>query len=128
MVVIERECTYMRIENTGIENEVVELSHLTDIMEDLGFVLAGQWDYERVTFDRKFENKGDVYYLRVFGYATEGDVGGSHAMIKLMTPLLGKHYYPHGVEYGEGETFPANVVATSKSLLSQSKERMDLIK
>lgn len=128
MVRIERECTYMRIENTGIENEVVELSRLTDIMEDLGFVLAGQWDYERVTFDRKFENKGDVYYLRVQGFAVEGDVGGAHAMIKLMTPLLGKHYYPHGVEYGEGETFPANVVSTSKSLLVQSKERMDEMK
>lgn len=128
MVRIERECTYMRIENTGIENEVVELSRLTDIMEDLGFVLAGQWDYERVTFDRKFENKGDVYYLRVQGFAVEGDVGGSHAMIKLMPPLLGKHYYPHGVEYGEGETFPSNVVETSKSLLFQSKERMDQMK
>lgn len=118
----------MRMENTGIENEVVELTRLTDILEDLGFVLAGQWDYERVTFDRKFENKGDVYYLRLQGFAVEGDIGGKHAMIKLMTPLLGKHYYPHGVEYGEGETFPGNVLATSKSLLSQAKERMDQAK
>ncbi|WP_223700356.1 YugN family protein [Sutcliffiella deserti] len=118
----------MKIENIGIENEVVELARLTDIMEDLGFVLAGQWDYERVTFDRKFENKGDTFYLRLSGYTVEGDIGGSHAMIKLMTPLLGKHYYPHGVEYGEGENFPSNVVATSKSLLAQAKQRMDLLK
>jgi hypothetical protein len=118
----------MRIENTGIENETVELSRLTDILEDLGFDLAGQWDYERVTFDRKFETKEGVFYLRVQGFAVEGDIGGSHAMIKLLPPLLGKHYYPHGVEYGEGETFPANVVSTSKSLLKQSKERMDALK
>ncbi len=118
----------MRIENTGIENETVELSRLTDILEDLGFDLAGQWDYERVTFDRKFETKEGIFYLRIQGFAAEGDIGGSHAMIKLLTPLLGKHYYPHGVEYGEGESFPANVVSTSKALLTQSKERMDALK
>ncbi|WP_404432790.1 YugN family protein [Sutcliffiella horikoshii] len=118
----------MKIENTGFENERVELSRLTDTMEDLGFDLAGQWDYERVTYDRKFETKEGIFYLRVQGFAVEGDVGGSHAIINLMTPLLGKHYYPHGVEYGEGETFPSNIVSTSTSLLKQAKERMDAIK
>ena len=118
----------MRLENTGIENEAVELERLTSIMEDLGFVLAGQWDYERVTYDRKFESKDGTFYLRVQGYAKEGDIGGKHAVIQLLTPLLGKHYYPHGVEYGEGEKFPNNILATSKSLLAQAKEQMDKIK
>ncbi|CAG9619843.1 YugN family protein [Sutcliffiella rhizosphaerae] len=118
----------MKIENTGLENEKVELSRLTDIMENLGFDLAGQWDYERVTYDRKFETKEGVFYLRVQGYTIEGDVGGSHAVISLLTPLLGKHYYPHGVEYGEGEQFPANIVSTSKSLLNQAKERINALK
>ena len=118
----------MRLENTGIENESVELDRLTSIMEDLGFDLAGQWDYERVTYDRKFESKDGVFYLRVQGFAKEGDIGGKHAVIQLLTPLLGKHYYPHGVEYGEGETFPNNIVSTSKSLLAQAKEQMDKLK
>ncbi|AST92180.1 MULTISPECIES: YugN family protein [Sutcliffiella] len=118
----------MRIENIGLESEVVELSRLAHVMEGLGFVLADQWDYERVTFDKKFESKGSTYYLRVQAYAIEGDVGGKHAIVKLLTPLLGKHYYPHGVEYGEGESFPANIVTTSKTLLSQLKEEIDKIK
>lgn len=112
----------MKIENTGIENQTAELSRLDELMESLGFVRAGQWDYERVTYDRKFEMKGDVYYLRVQGYAIEGEVDTRYAVIKLLTPLLGKHYYPHGVEYGEGENFPSSLISQCQSLLAQVKE------
>lgn len=112
----------MKIENTGIENQTAELSRLDELMESLGFVRAGQWDYERVTYDRKFEMKGDVYYLRVQGYAIEGEVDTRYAVIKLLTPLLGKHYYPHGVEYGEGENFPSSLVSQCQSILAQVKE------
>ncbi|GGJ54878.1 hypothetical protein GGR02_000267 [Anoxybacillus voinovskiensis] len=112
----------MKFENTGIENQTAELSRLDELMKSLGFVRAGQWDYERVTYDRKFEVKGDVYYLRVQGYAIEGEVDTRYAVIKLLTPLLGKHYYPHGVEYGEGENFPSSLVSQCQSLLAQVKE------
>jgi YugN-like family len=112
----------MKIEGSGLEGLTLDLSRLNEIMEENGFVLAGQWDYERVTFDHKIETKGEIFYLRVQGYAIEGDVGGRHAVIKLISPLLGKHYYPHGVEYGEGENFPSTVVNTSKSLLKQVSE------
>ncbi|GMB08583.1 YugN-like protein [Thermolongibacillus altinsuensis] len=112
----------MRFENTGIENQTAELSHLDDLMESLGFVRASQWDYERVTYDRKFEIKNDVYYLRVQGYAIEGDVGSRYAVIKLLKPILGKHYYPHGVEYGEDENFPPSLVNQCQTILAQVKE------
>ncbi len=118
----------MKFENTGIENQSVDLSRLNDVMADLGFVLAGQWDYERVTYDRKFETKGEVFYLRVQGFAVEGEVEGKHAMIKLLTPLLGKHYYPHGVEYGEGENFPKAIVDQCKRILTQVSEQIHKIK
>ncbi|MDQ0231300.1 YugN family protein [Metabacillus malikii] len=112
----------MRIENTGLEGVTIDLELLDDIAENIGLVRAGQWDYERVTYDRKIEFKGDIFYLRVQGYAIEGEVDGKHAVIKLITPLLGKHYYPHGVEYGEGEHFPNTVLNTSKKLLNDLSE------
>ncbi|WP_078547359.1 YugN family protein [Litchfieldia alkalitelluris] len=118
----------MKFENTGIENATVELERLNDVMKELGFVLAGQWDYERVTYDKKFELKDEVFYLRVQGYTTEGEVEGKHAIIKLLTPLLGKHYYPHGVEYGEGEKFPKVIVEQSTRLLNQLKLDLEKIK
>ncbi|MCP8970273.1 YugN family protein [Ectobacillus ponti] len=107
----------MKLEHTGIEGQVVDFSLLTEAMKENGFVHAGQWDYERITYDYKFEVLEDIYYLRLRGYAVEGDIGSRKAKIQLLTPLLGKHYYPHGVEYGDGETFPESVVKKSKQLL-----------
>lgn len=100
----------MQFTNTNFTDAVVDLTLLTEIMENNHFVLAGQWDYERVTYDYKFEILKDIYYLRVQGFAVEGDIGGRHAQVKLLPPLLGKHYYPHGVEYGDDEIFPTNVL------------------
>ncbi|MBD1380956.1 YugN family protein [Metabacillus arenae] len=114
----------MKFEGTGIEGLTADLLRLDEIMEELGLVRAGQWDYERVTYDRKFEAKGEVFYLRVQGFAVEGDVGRRDAVIKLLTPLLGKYYYPHGVEYGEDENFPSQIINTSQSLLVQVKEEL----
>ena len=117
----------MKFENIGIENKTAPLVRLDEMTKQIGFVRAGQWDYERVTYDYKFENKGEIFYLRVQGYAVEGDIGSRRGVIKLLTPLLGKHYYPHGVEYGEDEDFPNNIVEQSKKLLSQLSEALKKI-
>lgn len=114
----------MRFEGTELDGQVVDFTRLTEVMSEYGFVLAGQWDYERATYDYKFEMLKDVYYLRVQAYAVEGDIGGRHARVKLLTPLLGKHYYPHGVEYGEGEEFPHGVLQKSKQLLHNVSEAL----
>ncbi|UBZ22826.1 hypothetical protein JS608_01948 [Bacillus amyloliquefaciens] len=44
----------MKFENSGLEGVTAELSRLNDLMEGKGLILAGQWDYERVTYDKKF--------------------------------------------------------------------------
>lgn len=89
-------------------------------------VRAGQWDYERVTYDHKFVIQEGTYYLRIPGYAIEGDVGSGKALIQLMTPLLGKHYYPHGVEYGEDEVFPASLVKQCNQILEAVKKDVEV--
>ena len=53
----------------------------------------------------------------------EGDVGANKAVIQLMTPLLGKYYYPHGVEYGEGEKFPKSLVMQCEKTIKKLKGR-----
>ncbi len=58
----------------------------------------------------KYEIPEGVYYLRVPGYAVEGDVGAKNAIIQLMDPYMGKHYYPTGIEYGSDEHFPERIV------------------
>ncbi|RLQ95863.1 YugN family protein [Falsibacillus albus] len=111
----------MKFEKTGFETIKADLNRLDEVMKSHGLVREAQWDYERVTYDHKFEIKEGTFYLRVFGHAAEGDVGSHDAVIQLMTPLLGKHYYPHGVEYGEGEDFPKHLVTKCEKILADVK-------
>jgi hypothetical protein len=115
----------MKFENTGFEKLKVDLNRIDEIMLEHGLVREGQWDYERVTYDRKFELKEGIYYLRVQGYSIDGDVDTYKAMIQLMTPYLGKYYYPHGVEYGEDEHFPTSLVNQCKQILDEVKEKLE---
>ncbi|SDJ74802.1 YugN family protein [Sediminibacillus albus] len=117
----------MRMEDTGIEGIIMDIKPLDHLMNEIAFVRAGQWDYERVTYDYKIGSaeKNITYYIRIQGYAVEGEVDRGDAVIKLSTPLLGKHYYPHGVEYGEGEDFPESVVDRAKGLLAKVKNELD---
>ncbi|WP_053366077.1 YugN family protein [Bacillus sp. FJAT-27245] len=115
----------MKFENTGIEQLRADLERLDEVMLSQGLVREGQWDYERVTYDKKFELKDGTYYLRLRGYAVEGDIDSRKAIIQLLPPLLGKHYYPHGVEYGEGEQFPASLVNQCKNLLDRLKGEIE---
>lgn len=114
----------MKFESFDLEDFKADLNRLDELMDESGLIRAEQWDYERVNYDRKFELKDGVFYLRVQGYAIEGDVGAHKAIIQLMTPILGKHYYPHGVEYGEGEDFPASLVKQCEKILANVKEEI----
>ncbi|MDL4841291.1 YugN family protein [Aquibacillus rhizosphaerae] len=120
----------MKIENTGIEGKIVDLKPLDHLMDKVHFVRAGQWDYERVTYDYKIGSAEEniTYYVRVQGYALEGDVDRGDAVIKLLTPLIGKHYYPHGVEYGEKEEFPDSIIDRATTLLTNAKNEIDKYK
>ncbi|MYL48828.1 hypothetical protein GLV98_05000 [Halobacillus litoralis] len=114
----------MKLEGTGIEGLVVDYKPLTEIMERNGFILGGSWDYERVTYDYKIPapEKNITYYIRIQGFALEGDVDKGDAVVRLMKPLLGRHYYPHGVEYGHQEGFTDSIISKAKSLVSKVVE------
>lgn len=111
----------MKFENLGIEDTVVDIKPLDLLMGNHAFIRAGQWDYERVTYDYKIgsNEKNITYYIRIQGYAIEGDVDRKDAVIKLLPPLLGKHYYPHGVEYGEDENIPENIIERATKILEK---------
>ncbi|HLR15930.1 MAG TPA: YugN family protein [Bacillota bacterium] len=111
----------MKLENTGIDELTIDLKPLDHITGKHAFIRAGQWDYERVTYDYRIgsKEKNVTYYVRIQGYAVEGDVDSKNAVIQLMTPLLGKHYYPHGIEYGEEENFPESLVERANTLVSK---------
>jgi hypothetical protein len=116
--------TLMKFENTGLEGIKADLGRLDELMAEFGLVRESTWDYDRVTYDRKFELSEGVFYLRVQGHAIEGDVGAHRATIQLITPILGKYYFPHGVEYGEDEVFPSALVSQCEKILASIKEKL----
>ena len=89
----------MYFENTKVENIVVDQEFLTNILKKHGLECHGAWDYDRMTFDRRFDVREGRFYLRVFCEAISGDVGAHDATLKILKPVLGKYYYPHGVEF-----------------------------
>lgn len=117
----------MRLENTGIDNKVIDIIALDRIMGKHAFIRGENWDYERVTYDYKInsQEKNVTYYVRIQGEAIEGDVDNRTAIIKLKTPLLGKHYYPHGIEYGEDENFPKNIVDRAHKLVIDANKELE---
>lgn len=117
----------MRLENTGIDNKVIDIIALDRIMGKHAFIRGENWDYERVTYDYKInsQEKNVTYYVRIQGEAIEGDVDNRTAVIKLKTPLLGKHYYPHGIEYGEDENFPKNIVDRAHKLVIDANKELE---
>lgn len=114
----------MYFENTGIENIAADLFILDEIMLQHDLVRGGQWDYERVTYDKKYTLKEGTFYLRIFGYTTDGDVDTRDATINLKKPVVGKHYYPFGVEYGEDENFPKSLVKDCEATLKTVAEAL----
>ncbi|MCP8616635.1 YugN family protein [Salirhabdus salicampi] len=116
----------MRIEETGIDGVTIDLKPLDFLMEKAGFVRTAAWDYERVTYDYKIDTPktNETIYIRVQGYAVEGEVDSGSAVITLLTPLLGRHYYPHGIEYGEEEGFSTHVLDKTKRVLEQVAESL----
>lgn len=114
----------MYFENTGLEDKVADLVILTELMRKQGLVTGTGWDYERVTYDRKFVVPEGTYYLRLFTVAKEGDVGANDAIMRILKPVLGKYYYPHGVEYGDDEFWPPNVVSQCKTILENLRESL----
>ncbi|MFC4617224.1 YugN family protein [Camelliibacillus cellulosilyticus] len=118
----------MQFENTGIEGTVVPFPDLEQIMTSVGIIRGGSWDWERVTYDFKFENHSDgsVYYLRVPGIAVESEIERRDCKVELKTPYVGRHYYPHGVEYDED--FPDHVINTSKERLALLAEAIKTYK
>ncbi len=107
----------MYFENTKVENIVIDQEFLTNILKKQGLECHGAWDYDRMTFDRRFDVREGRFYLRVFCEAISGDVGAHDATLKILKPALGKYYYPHGVEYTD-EVFPSHLVKDCEQILA----------
>ncbi|QKS71549.1 hypothetical protein FLK61_33200 [Paenalkalicoccus suaedae] len=98
----------MKFKENKLEGVIIEFQVLEEIMNESGFDY--QFDYERVTFDYKMidEVKNDTYYFRIPAHVEQGEIPKAGSTVRMMVPYVGKHYYPHGIEYDE--EFPTRVL------------------
>lgn len=120
----------MELENTGIEDIVIDVKPLSHALGLHAFIKGEQWDYERITYDYRIESpeKNVTYYIRIQAYAIEGDIDRGNAVVQILKPLLGKHYYPHGIEYGEEEGFSESLIERAHGLVSRAREAIEQYK
>ncbi|WP_018921394.1 YugN family protein [Salsuginibacillus kocurii] len=115
----------MKLTNFDLQDKEVNFAKLKRVMEENSFVHAEQWDYQRATFDIKMLDKTDdaTYYLRVPVIAVDGEIPKKSATVKILTPYLGRHYYPHGVEYDE--EFPNKITSKCEAKLKAVEEELN---
>mgnify|MGYP003469254281 CR=1 FL=1 len=113
----------MYFEKTQLEDLKVSQEVLTSVMAKYGLECHGAWDYDRMAFDRCYDVKEGRFYLRVFCNAVSGDVGAHDATLNILKPVLGKYYYPHGVEYTD-EKFPAHLVKECETVLAKVRNEL----
>jgi hypothetical protein len=114
----------MRFDETKIESVEISFPTLEHVMKMAGMIRGGQWDYKHVTYDFKFEfaHDGSVYYFRIPGTALQNRIEERDCVVKLGTPYVGRHYYPHGIEYNE--LFPENVLEKCKDRIRVIEEAL----
>lgn len=115
----------MKIEGTGLEGKEMMLEDLDYNMEELGF-LRWSWDYKRATYDYKYvdHKSGETIYLRVPCVAVEGEIedGANHSVLQLEEPYIGRHTYPHGLDYEYN--FPNHIMDNVKRKLKALNDRL----
>ncbi|CAM3960866.1 YugN family protein [Alkalicoccus chagannorensis] len=112
----------MKFEQSALNETLINFADLDEIMQSEGFDC--QWDYERITYDYKIvdEVRKETYYFRVPAHVHEGEIPKDSAKVRMMNPYVGKHYYPHGVEYDE--VFPDRIVDKCMKKIESIREKI----
>lgn len=113
----------MRLD-VGFSEIKTNAGYLDQVLKEAGFVNDGAWDYDHITYDYKYEDHATkaVYFLRVRGEVAEGGQLDQDAILQLEEPHIGKHLFPHGIDYDAD--IPAKIQESAKKKLSDIKAKL----
>ncbi|RKD25515.1 hypothetical protein BEP19_00790 [Ammoniphilus oxalaticus] len=102
----------------------INLAHLDHVLKNAGFISDATWDYDHATYDFKYDDRttNAVYYLRIRGHVVDGGDLHPEAILQLEEPHIGKHLFPHGIDY-QAE-IPAAILEAAKKKLSDVKAKL----
>ncbi len=101
------------------------LDQLDPVLHSVGFV-RHNWDYQKATFDVKMQDPatGTIYYLRLLAHIVSGDMEKPSAVLKLTVPVIGRHIFPHGLDYRSD--VPAKVAEQAKGIIASLEAKLGL--
>lgn len=84
---------------TDIEGKIVPFGAMRKMLRPLGYVLCGNWDYDRGKFDcALWREDGETIYLRLPFHVTDGELDRDDARIQFRTPYVIKHVVNLGLD------------------------------
>ncbi|MBW8352118.1 YugN-like family protein [Bacillus sp. IITD106] len=84
--------------NSTIEGKEFNLHKLEQLMKPKGYVIGGNWEYDRGFFDYKMADDGGYQFLRIPFTAVWGELDTPGVVVKLGTPFVLSHVYQKGLD------------------------------
>lgn len=84
---------------TKLEGQVASFGVVSNCIEELGYHLGGNWDYENGCFDHILcQEGGESIYIRIPFIALVGEIDNFNATIRFGTPYVIKHVVNIGLD------------------------------
>lgn len=84
--------------NSTIEGKEFNLHKLEQLMKPKGYVIGGNWEYDRGFFDYKMADDDGYQFLRIPFTAVWGELDTPGVVVKLGTPFVLSHVYQKGLD------------------------------
>jgi len=83
---------------SSITGKQYQLQYLEEKLKPKGYVIGGNWEYDKGSFDYKLSNEGQYLYLRVPFVAVKGALDERGTEVELGQPYLLAHQYESGID------------------------------
>lgn len=83
---------------SSITGKQYKLQYLEEKLKPKGYVIGGNWEYDRGSFDYKMNDEGQYLYLRVPFVAVKGALDERGTEVELQQPFLLAHQYESGID------------------------------
>jgi hypothetical protein len=125
-----------------LEGQTFKLYTLEQQLKPLGYVIGGNWDYDRGSFDYKMADDAGYQFLRIPFIAVDGQLDSNGVTVELGKPYLLSHQYQSGLDdhahvgsmnasvnqFSEPEdpdaTFPEKYISSGKALVKELEQRL----
>lgn len=81
-----------------IEGHTYTLHKLEQTLKPLGYVIGGNWEYEKGCFDYKIDEEEGYQFLRLPFTAVEGELDVPGVVVRLDTPYILSHVYQNELD------------------------------